>query len=121
MTPPSTLALRAPRWLVLAGILAHTSASFAQADNCESIRAQIESKIAASGVARFTVTVVDAQAATDGQVVGSCGLGTRKIIYSRQDDSGGASTAPNATPPATPGMLTECRDGSAPVNGNCPK
>ena len=52
------------------------------AGNCDALRSQIEAKIAASGVANFTVTIVDAGAAsgTRGKVVGSCEMGAKSIV-----------------------------------------
>ena len=106
------------RWLLLAACAVVGSASAQEGDNCEALRAQIESKIAASGVVGFSVTVVDAAATTSGQVVGSCALGTRKIVYMRPSSAGKENTSKPA-PPRGSAMLTECKDGSAPVGGNC--
>ena len=92
--------------------------STSAADNCEAIRAQIESRINAGGVASFTLTTVDAAASGAGRLVGSCALGTKKILYVA------AAPAPGASAAAKPGkaggdMLTECKDGSMSVGGNC--
>jgi len=106
------------RWLLLAACAVVGSASAQEGDNCEALRAQIESKIAASGVVGFSVTVVDAAATTNGQVVGSCALGTRKIVYMRPSSAGKDNTSKPA-PARGSAMLTECKDGSAPVGGNC--
>ena len=105
-------------WLLLAAALAG-NASAQDGNNCEAIRAQIESKIAASGVTGFSVTVVDANATADGQVVGSCALGTRKLIYARQSAAG----ADRTTPPPSRGaaIMTECKDGTTSVGGDCRK
>lgn len=82
------------------------------ADNCEAIRAQIDAKIRASGVAAFSLQVVDAPTRVAGKVVGSCDLGTKKIVYTTKD-------APAAL--SGEALLTECRDGSVRVGGDCPK
>jgi len=117
-----------PAVLALAGAAGTAHA----AEDCEALRTRIEQKIAASGVARFTVTVVDANAPANGQVVGSCELGTKKVVYLK--DAGAApapapaSTPASAlTPPATPAaqgadepMITECKDGTVTM-GNCRK
>lgn len=104
-------------WLLLAVTLAG-NAGAQDGNNCEAIRAQIESKIAASGVIGFSVTVVDANANAGGQVVGSCALGTRKIVYVRPSAAGNGNAAAPAAPRGS-AMLTECKDGSTPVGGNC--
>jgi Protein of unknown function (DUF1161) len=117
------------------------------ADNCEDIRGQIEAKIKSAGVASYSVTVVDAAANAPGKVVGACAKGVKKIMYVQQVKPGAAvTTAPAATaiarpaatpapaapaasaakpkPPAKPpsdGVLTECKDGSVSVGGDCKK
>lgn len=105
-------------WLLLAACALAGNATAQDTDNCEAIRAQIESKIAASGVIGFSVTVVDANANPSGQVVGSCALGTRKIVYVRPS-SAGTDNASTPAPARGSAMLTECKDGSAPVGGSC--
>lgn len=102
-------------WCIpLAGLLAVTVAGPAlAADNCEALRADIEARIRAAGVAQPSVTVVAADAAAPGRPVGSCDLGRKKIVYLPQDAP--ATTIPS---PSTP-VLTECRDGSTPVDGRC--
>jgi len=91
------------------------------AENCEALRAQIESKISAAGVTRFAVLIVDANAPAAGQVVGSCELGTRKIVYQRED---GPAPGAAPVPPRSPEddrILTECKDGTVSVGGDCRK
>ncbi|RSZ45943.1 MULTISPECIES: DUF1161 domain-containing protein [unclassified Variovorax] len=94
------------------------------AEDCEALRTRIEQKIAAAGVARFTVTVVDANAPANGQVVGSCELGSRKIVYEK-DVGTGPGSAPAAASPSPPPsrepMLTECKDGTVSMGGDCGK
>jgi hypothetical protein len=104
-----------PAALALAGA-AHS------AENCETLRAQIESKISAAGVTRFAVLTVDANAPAAGQVVGSCELGSKKIVYQREGGSAppGAGPAP-ARSPEDADILTECKDGTVSVGGDCKK
>ena len=90
----------------------------AAAEPCETLRAQIEARIAAAGVTHFTVTTVDAGAVAAGQVVGSCELGSKKIVYQREQLTG-AEAAP-ARARGEP-MLTECKDGTVKVGGDCPR
>lgn len=102
------------------------SASVA-ADNCDSIRSQIDTRIRATGVASFTLTTVDVSSAAAGKVVGSCALGTKKIVYVQGVAAAGAPTAAASaagTRPAKPGsnaILTECKDGSVSMGGDCKK
>ncbi len=89
----------------------------AQADNCEQFRWQIEAKIRASGGASATVVVAALAASTPGRVVGSCGKGTRKLVYTQ----GGpvAAGSPAAMRHRDDNVLTECKDGSVSVGGDC--
>jgi hypothetical protein len=98
------------------------------ADNCESISAQIDSKIRATGVSNFTLTTVDAGAAASGQVVGTCGMGSRKIIYSgvgasapklASSGSSPASALRARKPAGASDIITECKDGSMSLGGDC--
>jgi len=102
MRTPSTLA----GLLVLMG-------SAQAAGNCDTIRDQIDAKIRASGVSRYTLTVVDAGASAPGRNVGSCERGSRKILYvpdGKAASQGGAGA-----------LLTECKDGTVSRGGNCGK
>jgi hypothetical protein len=102
------------------------TASAAPADNCEEIRSAIDQKIRRVGLDKITVTALEPGASAPGQVVGRCAQGTRLIVYRREirtlDDiaAAKATSAPAAAPRPAP-VITECRDGSAPVNGACPK
>jgi len=87
--------------------------------SCDALRAQIEAKIGAAGVNRFTVTVVDAQAEVEGQVVGSCELGTKKVVYQRLDAGGASTPTPSPARTGEAPILTECKDGSTSVGGDC--
>jgi hypothetical protein len=90
--------------------------------NCEAITAQIDAKIRAAGVSRFTLTTVDADAKVGGKVVGSCDLGTKKIVYeAAAGDAAGeaASPRPPRGHPRDEPILTECKDGSVSLGGNC--
>ena len=113
------LAVAAAAWpLLMAAGSAHAQSP--TQSNCETLRAQIETKIAASGVTNFSVVTVDAAATASGQVVGSCELGTKKIVYQRE--GGAASPPPSATSaPASRSepILTECKDGSVSMGGSC--
>ncbi|MET3440558.1 hypothetical protein ABIC94_001312 [Variovorax paradoxus] len=109
-------------WLISIA-LASAGAANAAAENCEALRTQIESKIAAAGVTRFTVTTIDANAQASGQVVGSCELGSKKIVYQREGappapDAASSGAAPRA---GDESILTECKDGTVSVGGDCKK
>ncbi len=74
---------RWPLALVL-GLLA--GAAVAEPKPCEELRAEIEVKIQAAGVASYTLEIVPNDEAQDpNMIVGSCDGGTKKIIYQRND------------------------------------
>lgn len=95
------------------------------AQSCEQLRERIDAKVRASGATHYTVTTVDADATVgaSGKVVGSCELGAKKIVYTR-GEVGAVAAAPappvTARPRGEP-LLTECKDGSVSVGGDCRK
>lgn len=101
---------------------------------CEAIQAAIEQKIRATGTADFNLTTVPTESTAAGKLVGSCDRGAKKILYTRAVSAAGASAVaagpsakplrsdPNRPKPATPApMLTECKDGSMSLGGDCKK
>ena len=108
----------------LAGLcLAAAAPAALAASNCDEIMAGIDAKVRAGGVTQFTLTVVDADAKAEGRTVGSCDRGSKKIVY-RAGTASGAPAAPAA--PASSAakrkpepILTECKDGSVSVGGDC--
>ena len=65
-------------------LLGMASVSWGQAKDCEELKAEIDAKVRANGASAFTLAIVDKDAPeNDGKVVGTCGGGTKKIIYHR--------------------------------------
>jgi len=91
----------------------------AHADNCEPLRAQIEANIASKGVTAFTVTVVDAEAVVVGDTVGTCGQGTKKIVYARGMSATGSAAPRPQQPTPDEDIWVECKDGSMVKGGGC--
>lgn len=92
--------------LALIGPLLALPARADAAESCEALQARIEARIRASGVQAFSLRTVDAAAKVDGKVVGSCDLGTKKILYVKSGKEA---------------ILTECKDGNVSVGGDCRK
>jgi Protein of unknown function (DUF1161) len=113
-----TVAVNMRRTTVTGMALLVAAHAGAQTSSCESLRSEIEAKIRASGVAEFTLSVVDAASAAPGKVVGTCDRGAKKVVYV-QRAAGGAEPAASARRPAA--VLTECKDGSVVVGGDCKK
>ncbi|MFT3955176.1 MAG: DUF1161 domain-containing protein [Piscinibacter sp.] len=82
------------------------------ASNCEAIQKQIEARIQASGATGWTLATVPADKPVAGKVVGQCDLGRQKIVYQASASAPARSQAP---------ILTECKDGTVSLGGDCPK
>ncbi len=83
--------------IAIAASLLIASPVLAQVKPCEELKGEIDAKIKNNGVAAFTTTIVDKDAADDGKVVGTCDGGTKKIVYKR-----GEASAPAAAPAPAP-------------------
>lgn len=111
----------------LAFALLLLAGSASSAATCDAIQAQIDAKIRAAGVQHYTLTTVDADAQAEGEVVGTCDLGTRKIVYLKGGGATGqpaAASSSSGAPQAPAGdgaMLTECKSGYVLRSGNCEK
>jgi hypothetical protein len=67
---------------VVAGLVI-SGPALAQRKDCGELKGEIEAKIKANGVEKFSLEVVDKDAQADGKVVGTCDGGTKKIVYKR--------------------------------------
>lgn len=67
----------------ISALLMSTPALAAQ--SCEELKTAIDTKIAGKGVKGYTLEIVaQDQAVTTGKVVGTCGGGKQKIVYTRK-------------------------------------
>jgi hypothetical protein len=57
--------------------------ALAQRKDCGELKGEIEAKIKKNGVDKFTLDVLEADAQSDGKVVGTCDGGSKKIVYKR--------------------------------------
>ncbi len=69
-------------FLVLGTVFCGTSA-FGEIKACEELKAEIEAKLKAKGVAGYTLEILPADQVKDQKIVGSCEGGAKKISYSR--------------------------------------
>jgi Protein of unknown function (DUF1161) len=67
---------------VVAGLIV-SGPALAQRRDCGELKGEIEAKIKANGVEKFSLDVVDKDAQAEGKVVGTCDGGTKKIVYKR--------------------------------------
>jgi len=68
--------------VLLAALMLAASPALARKD-CEELKSEIEAKIKANGVPAFTLEIVPTDEVKEGEVVGSCDGGTKKIVYKR--------------------------------------
>lgn len=80
-------------FVAVAVLLAVPGLVSAQGKSCDDLKAEIAKKIEANGVTNYTLDVVDKGAQTDGKVVGTCGGGTKEIVYTRTSGTAGDPSA----------------------------
>ena len=71
---------------VIAALIIAAMPAHAQRKDCEALKSEIDAKVRKNGVRAFTLDIVSNDAAKDvkdGQIVGSCDGGTRKIVFRR--------------------------------------
>jgi hypothetical protein len=98
-----------------------TAPSFAAGKDCEQLRSEVVRRYEAGGIASPEIQLLPSSAATSGKVVGSCELGTKKLVYAgAKGVSAPASSLVSAKPPdARAPVLTECKDGTVSMGGSC--
>jgi hypothetical protein len=65
-------------------VLGLSGSAWAQVKPCEELKSEIEAKLKAKGVAKYSLDIVAASDAKgDAQVVGSCEGGSKRIVYKR--------------------------------------
>jgi len=69
--------------IAMVAALGMSGTAWAQSKSCDELKSEIEAKIKKNGVEKFSVDVVDKDAQAEGKVVGTCGGGTKKIVYKR--------------------------------------
>jgi hypothetical protein len=97
--------------------------ALAQVLSCEELRQTVESKIRSKAVAGFAIQIVEAGSNSQGQVVGTCDRGAKKLLYVKATGSdlsvSAAEVAKTGTNPKLPPVITECADGRVISSGNC--
>jgi len=75
----------APAILIAAIVSASFCASVHAAKDCEELKSEIAQKLDAKGVKSYTLDIVgkDEEVKGDSKVVGTCGGGMKKIVYTR--------------------------------------
>jgi hypothetical protein len=79
-------------WIAAAVLLCAPLCASGQIKSCDDLKAEIAKKIDAHGGSNYTLNIVDKGKETEGKIVGSCGGGTKSIVYVK------ATPAPDAMP-----------------------
>jgi hypothetical protein len=70
---------------------------------CEELKTEIAAKLDAKGVKSYTLEIVEKDdQTTEGKVVGTCGGGTKKIMYKRGEAPAEKPAKPAAKEPTKP-------------------
>jgi hypothetical protein len=88
-------------WIAAAVILCAPLCASAQVKSCDDLKTEIAKKIDAHGGSNYTLTIVDKGKETEGKIVGSCGGGTKSIVYLK------ATPAPAPAPAEKPKPASE--------------
>ena len=99
-----------------------TAPCLAAGKDCEQLRSEVVRRYEAGGIVAPEVQLLPSSAATSGKVVGTCELGSRKLVYvggGKGTPSSASSPAGAKSPRAGAPVLTECKDGSVSMGGSC--
>ncbi len=81
--------------LIAAAILICTPlCAIAQSKPCEDLKTEIAKKLDAKGVTGYTLTIVDKGKEASAKVVGSCGGGTKRMLYKKTAPAPKSEPAP---------------------------
>src|SRR6476469_2730935 len=69
------------RFLGIVALFAATIPISALARDCNEVKADIDAKIKAKGVMNYALQIVNGPDVKEGQVVGNCQVGTKRIVY----------------------------------------
>ena len=65
----------------------------ALARDCNEVKAEIDAKIKAKGVMNYVLQIVNGPDVKDGQIVGNCELGAKRIVYFKEPNGKNALRA----------------------------
>ena len=95
-------------WVALLMVPAIPSAALAR--DCNEVKAEIDAKIKAKGVANYVLQIVNGPDVKEGQVVGNCDVGAKRIVYFRESSGKSAiklsSTSPKQAEPVSASPAT---------------
>ena len=94
--------------IMLLMVAAIPTASLAR--DCNDVKAEIEAKIKAKGVMNYALQIANGQDVKEGQIVGNCDAGAKRIVYFKEPNGKNAlragATSPKQTQPLSPAPAT---------------
>ena len=82
------------RFVALGSLIVTVIPVAALARDCNEVKAKIDAKIKAKGVANYVLQIVDGPDVKEGQIVGSCDVGAKRIVYFRNPSAKARSSCP---------------------------
>ena len=77
--------MNARRILAIVPLVVAAVPMVAFAKDCNEIRTEVDAKITAKGVTNYLLEIVDAPQVKEGKIVGTCGGGSKKIVYRKKN------------------------------------
>jgi hypothetical protein len=109
------------RFALLLAVACGVAPCFAAGKDCEQLRSEVMRRYEAGGIVAPELQLLPSSAATTGKVVGSCDLGSKKLVYLAAKEMSSPASAPARAKASAAGMpvLTECKDGTVSMGGSC--
>ena len=73
--------------IMLIGAMLLGASTVYAAKDCNELKDEIAAKIDAKGVANYSLEIIENSEEESGKVVGTCGGGTKKIVYNRGEQA----------------------------------
>ncbi len=118
MLQPSFLRSRLRVVVALAAACCAAS-GLAAGKDCEQLRSEVARRYEAGGIASPELQLLPSSAAASGKVVGTCELGSKKLVYGGAKGTSASSPTSAKSPGAGAPLLTECKDGTVSMGGSC--
>ena len=110
--------MNARRLIWIATLIVAVIPVAAMARDCNEVKAEIDAKIKAKGVMNYVLQIVNGPDVKDGQIVGNCDVGAKRIVYFRSghpskskvpatekaQKNEGAELSPSANPGGNPSV-----------------
>jgi hypothetical protein len=79
------------RFFVVVPLVVAATLVSAFARDCNEVKAEIDAKIKAKGVMNYVLQIVNGPDVKEGQIVGNCAVGAKKIVYFKEPTRESAS------------------------------